>query len=120
MRTQKRHDPRIPPMTRMMKFFGLAVAVLGLAAGAAVPARAGIIVQYAFSGGSFGLSMIGPNASAGAVNATGSLATIEPGVADPDTLFLSQGGLSTTPAAAVANQAQNERRCHEVPSERSS
>lgn len=66
-------------------------------------AHATIIVQYTFPGSSFSPTATAANTTATPVNDTGSSADLEPGSTLPNSIFLEQLILSTTPAAAVAN-----------------
>jgi hypothetical protein len=82
--------------------FGLAVVVLGLLVGAAEQARASIVLEYQFTGGSFS-PFNGVQMAASNVNATGSSATLQSGATIRDTAFLRNAILSTTAADAVDN-----------------
>ena len=61
------------------------------------------LVLYSFPGGAFTPTTTDPNVTSGAINATGSIGSVEPGSALANTVFYRYGALSTTPAAAVAN-----------------
>jgi len=62
-----------------------------------------IIVQYGFPLGSFLPTTTALNATSAAISTVGSSALPAPGIGFPNTLYLEQGIVSTTPAAAVAN-----------------
>jgi hypothetical protein len=83
-----------------MKKYIPALALLILWAG---NSSAAMIVQYTFPGSAFAPTTVAPNTSSTDVNDTGSSADLEPGAALPNSAFLEQLILSTTPAAAVAN-----------------
>jgi hypothetical protein len=65
--------------------------------------NAPILLSYEAAGSSFLPSSIAPNMLAGPLNESGSAADLQPGVGMPDTVFLQQNVLATTPAQAVAN-----------------
>lgn len=61
------------------------------------------LISYTFAADSFAPTTVAANVTATPVNDTGSSASLTTGPGLPDALFLSQRILSTTPAAAVAN-----------------
>jgi hypothetical protein len=71
--------------------------------GLCLPARAAIITQYAAPGGSFAPTTVAVGATASPLNETGSAADLQPGATFPNTVFLQQNVVSTTPAQAVSN-----------------
>ena len=67
------------------------------------PVDAAIIVQYAAPGGSFAPTTTAAHATASALSDTGSAADLQAGVTLPNSVFLQQNVVSTTPAQAVTN-----------------
>ena len=76
---------------------------LVISLGLCLPVRAAIITHYAAPGGSFAPTTVAVGITASPLNATGSAADLQPGVALPDSVFLQQNVVSTTPAQAVSN-----------------
>ena len=84
-------------------FTSQSITLAVLATCAAVISNAAIITQYTFPGGSFSPTTVLANTSATPISDAGSSAELQAGVAVTDTIFLDQGLVSTTPAAAVSN-----------------